>query len=170
MQQNSPAYLKTSINPSLTFAAAASASTQLQNEGLALEQSGQYVAAENKYLESLDLKLKYIGANKTTTGISRNALGELYTTLNRLDEAEKHLELAVKIRNADGPTFDAAVSRENLAIVYEKRGDLLAAKQMRKSTGKYACSNYNVCICRSPSCPPADDYPVSRTSFQQERA
>jgi|SRR6266545_3226914 len=60
------------------------------------------------------------------------------------DEAEKHLKIAVEIRNADviGPTFDAAFSRENLAVVYEMRGDLVAAKQMRKSTGKFACGNH----------------------------
>lgn len=41
--------------------------------------------------------------------------------MNRLDDAEKQLE-ADGIRNADGPTSGA--SRENLAIVYEMRGNL----------------------------------------------
>jgi len=63
-----------------------------------------------------------------------------------LDDAERHLGLAVAIRNADGPTFDAAGSRENLGVVYEMRGNLVAAKQMRKSTGVYACGNYHVCF------------------------
>lgn len=117
---------------------------QNNNEGLALKRSGQYEAAEKKYLRALDLKLKHVGENEITTALSHNALGELYTVMNRLDEAEKHLELAVKIRNVDGPTFDAAASRENLATVYEMRGNLVAAKQMRKSTGKYACGNYDV--------------------------
>jgi len=63
--------------------------------------------------------------------------------MDRLDDAEKHLEIAVRIRNADarGPTLDAALSREYLAIVYERRGDLVAAKKMRTSTGEFACGN-----------------------------
>lgn len=122
---------------------AMSEAIQNNNEGLALKQSGQYEAAEKKYLKALDLKLNYIGKNAITTALSHNALGELYIATDRLDEAEKHLELAIKIRNADGPTFDAATSRENMAVVYEMRGNLLAAKQMRKSTSKYACGNYH---------------------------
>jgi ADP-ribosylglycohydrolase len=47
----------------------------------------------------------------------------------RTGYAEKHLEIALRIRNADvkGPTFDAATSREKLAVVYEMRGNLVAA-------------------------------------------
>ncbi len=123
------------------------------NEGLALKENEQYEAAEEKYLKALDLKLKYIGENTVTTALSHNALGELYIVMNRLDEAEKHLELAIEIRNADGPTFDAATSRENLATIYEMRGNLLAAKRMRKSTGKFACGNYDVrCAAILTSC------------------
>ena len=132
------------VNPSPAYAMAMGEAIQNNNEGLALKQSGMYEAAEKKYLKALNLKLTHIGENAITTALSHNALGELYIVMNRLDDAEKHLELAVKIRNADGPTFDAATSRENLAVVYEMRGDLTAAKQMRKSTGKYACGNYDV--------------------------
>ena len=132
------------INPSPNYALAMGEAIQNNNEGLALKQRGMYEDAEKKYLKALDLKLTHIGENAITTALSHNALGELYIAMNRLDDAEKHLDLAVKIRNADGPTFDAATSRENLAIIYEMRGDLKAAKQMRKSTGKYACGNYDV--------------------------
>jgi len=64
--------------------------------------------------------------------------------MNRLDDAEKHLMTAVSIRDADAgdPNFNAALSRESLAVVYEMRGDLVAAKHMRRSTGKFACGNY----------------------------
>jgi len=143
-------YLNTHVNPSLTYAMALSEAVRNNNEGLTLSKNGQYEAAEEKYLTALNLKLRYIGENTITTALSRNALGELYIAMNRLDEAEKHLKLAVEIRNADGPTFDAACSRENLAIVYEMRGDLLAAKKMRKSTGKFACGNCDVCM--APCC------------------
>lgn len=143
--QNRPVHVSTHVNPTPAYAMAMGEAIQNNNEGLALKQSGQYEAAERKYLKALDIKLKHIGENAITTALSHNALGELYIAMDRLDDAEKHLEIAVKIRNADGPTFDAATSRENLAIVYEMRGDLAAAKQMRKSTGKYACGNYDVC-------------------------
>jgi tetratricopeptide (TPR) repeat protein len=137
-------YSTTQINPTPAYAMAMNEAIQNNNEGLALKQSGQYEAAEKKYLKALDLKLRHIGENEITTALSHNALGELYITTNRLEEAEKHLQLAVNIRNAEGPTFDAATSRENLAIIYEMRGDLAAAKKMRKSTGKFACANYDV--------------------------
>jgi len=138
-------HINTHINPTPAYAMAMGEAIQNNNEGLALKGRGMYEAAEQKYLRALDLKLTHIGENTITTALSHNALGELYIAMNRLDDAEKHLELAVKIRNADGPSFDAAASRENLATVYEMRGDLKAAKQMRKSTGKYACGNYDVC-------------------------
>lgn len=142
--QNRPMHLNAHVNPTPAYAMAMGEAIQNNNEGLALKQSGQYDAAEQKYLKALDIKLKHIGENAITTALSHNALGELYIAMNRLDDAEKHLKTAVKIRNADGPTFDAATSRENLAIIYEMRGDLVAAKQMRKSTGKFACGNYDV--------------------------
>lgn len=142
--QNRQMHFNAHVNPSPSYAMAMGEAIQNNNEGLALKQSGNYEAAEQKYLKALDLKLKHIGENAITTALSHNALGELYIAMNRLDDAEKHLELAIKIRNADGPTFDAATSRENLAIVYEMRGNLAAAKQMRKSTGGYACGNYDV--------------------------
>ena len=138
-------HLNTHVNPTPAYAMAMGEAIQNNNEGLALKQSGQYAAAEQKYLRALEIKLNHIGENAITTALSHNALGELYIAMDRLDDAERHLEIAVRIRNGDGPTFDAATSRENLAIVYEMRGNLAAAKQMRKSTGKYACGNYDVC-------------------------
>ncbi len=152
--QNRPVHTNTHVNPTPAYAMALGEAIQNNNEGLALMQSGQYQAAEQKYLRALDIKLKHIGEDAITTALSHNALGELYIAMNRLDDAERHLRIAVRIRNLDGPTFDAAASRENLAIVYEMRGNLRAAKQMRKSTGVYACGNDDVCLTPSfPNCP-----------------
>lgn len=137
-------YPNTHVNPTPEYAKALTEAIQNNNQGLALKESGQYEAAEKKYLRALDLKLNHIGEKAITTALSHNALGELYIAMNRLDEAESHLQLAIEVRNADGPTFDAAASRENLAIVYEMRGDLVAAKSIRKSTGMYACGSYDV--------------------------
>ena len=141
-------YLNTTVTTSdpTTIYRAREEAAQCNNQGLALEQSGQYHAAEQKYLRSLEIKLQHFGENSLITALSHNALGELYIAMNRLDDAERHLELAIATRNADGPTFDAASSRENLAVVYEMRGNLVAAKRMRKSTGMYACGNYRVCF------------------------
>jgi len=43
--------------------------------------------------------------------------------------------------------FDAAVTRENLARLYELKSDLEAAKEMRLrgAPSSIACGNYNVC-------------------------
>lgn len=169
--QSRPVHVNTHVNPTPAYAMVMGEAIQNNNEGLALKQSGMHEAAEQKYLRALDLKLKHIGENAITTALSHNALGELYIAMNRLDDAEKHLKLAVKIRNADGPTFDAATSRENLAVVYEMRGDLKAAKQMRKSAGKYACGNYDVRpILRLPLIASEPDHrSVPRASVQQDR-
>lgn len=129
--------------PSRTFCLDISQAVFAHNDAVDLAAIRRYGAAEQLFLKALELKIKTIGENGISTALSRNALGKLYIDTDRLDDAEKHLELAVKIRNADnkGPTWDAAVARENLAMVYEMRGDLAAAKQMRKSTGRFACGN-----------------------------
>jgi tetratricopeptide (TPR) repeat protein len=107
-------YARAHINPTPAYSMAMMEAIQYNNEGLALRQSRQYEAAEEKYLKALDLKLRHVGENEITTALSHNALGELYIATNKLEEAERHLQLAVNIRNAEGPTFDAATSRENL--------------------------------------------------------
>jgi len=72
------------------------------------------------------LRLSISSKDAISTAHSHYTLGGLYVATNRLDDAEKHLAIAVRIRNADvvGPTF--------MAVVYEMKGDLVAAKQMRK--------------------------------------
>jgi len=62
---------------------------------------------------ALDIRLNHVGEYAIATALSHNTLGELYITMNRLDDAEKRLEIAIRIRNGDGPTFDAATSRED---------------------------------------------------------
>ena len=141
--------MDTCDKPTLAFAFASADAVFFHNEGVDLAAIGRYGAAEQSYLKSLEIKNKILGEDAISTAHTHYTIGELYTDINRLDEAENHLAIAVRIRNADvkGPTFDAATARENLAVVYEMKGDLVAAKQMRKSTGKFACGNYkNVSI------------------------
>lgn len=125
------------------------------NDGVDFAAIGQYGAAEQAYLKALELKHKTIGEDSVSTANTHHWLGLLYITTNRLDDAERHLAIALRIRNEDenGPKVDAALSRENLAFVYEMRGDLFAAKQMRKSTGKVSCGNVDaVYSISSPPC------------------
>jgi hypothetical protein len=69
--------------------------------------------------------------SRLSTALSRNALGELYVKLGRLYGAEVNLKNAVTVRNhgAPGPAFDTAVSRENIAQLYEIMADIKAAKE-----------------------------------------
>jgi len=60
-------HLNAHINPSPAYAMAMGEAIQNNNEGLALKRSGNYEAAEQKYLKALDLKLKHIGENTITT-------------------------------------------------------------------------------------------------------
>ena len=104
--------------PTLAFTLASIEAVHNHNEAVDLSAKGQYGAAEQKYLKSPEIKIKTISENAILTALSHNALGELYIAMNRLDNAEKHLMIAVKIRNTDvkGPTSNAAVSRENLGV------------------------------------------------------
>ena len=148
--------MDTDYNPSFASMLAGADAVFYHNQGVDLAAIGQYGAAEQSYLKALKIKKKFIGKDAISTAHSHYTLGGLYVATNRLDDAEKHLAIAVRVRNADavGPTFDAAAARETLAVVYEMKGDLVAAKQMRKSTGKFACGNYEK-VCPIPS--PPDD-------------
>lgn len=72
--------------------------------------------------------------------------------IDDLDEAEDYLKKALAVRDEApygrglGPRFDAAVSRENMARVYDKRGNLLEAKGIRKRAGEICCDYYKVGI------------------------
>lgn len=138
-----PLHINATINPYAT-----SQGTRLNNLALQAEQSGDLVRAENLHLEALAIKEMGLGPNSLSTAISQNALGELYITLGRLDDAETYLRKAIAIRNHAGPAFDAAVSRENLAQLYELRGDLKQAKEIRLygAPDHLSCGYYHVNI------------------------
>lgn len=119
------------------------------NQALMLSNQGDLSGAERLHLKALDLKLRGMGPNAFSTSITFNALGELYVTMGRLNDAENNFNRAIKIRDSQPGSnyaFDAAVSRENLAQVYEIRGDLVKAKEIRLSAGKLniACGHFQV--------------------------
>lgn len=139
-------HLDASVNPSKAAAEAVMIGTQLNNEALAAERSGDLSKAESLHLQAVAIKERGLGLDHVTTALSYNALGELYLKQKKVEDAEKYLNKAVSIRNRKGPAFDAAVSRENLAQLHELRGDFTKAKETRLigAPDKLACSNYQV--------------------------
>uniref|UniRef100_A0A8H8CQV9 Tetratricopeptide repeat protein n=1 Tax=Psilocybe cubensis TaxID=181762 RepID=A0A8H8CQV9_PSICU len=119
---------------------------QLNNQALQASCSGDFKTAEQLHLEAISLKETSLGTNNPTTGLTYNALGELYLKMGRLDEAEVFLSKAIQVRNTSGPPFDAAVSRENMAQLYELRGNLANAKKIRLMgiPNKLVCGYYQV--------------------------
>ena len=120
----------------------------LNNQALHLFNQGDLADATNIHLQALRIKERLDGLDSISTSISKNALGELYFNLRQPNEAEENFKQAIAIRNAAGPqySFDAAVSRENLAKVYKMRGDTKSAKEIRTSAGKanMVCANHTV--------------------------
>ncbi|KAG5221909.1 ubiquinone oxidoreductase kd [Salix suchowensis] len=102
-----------------------------------------------------DENIRFWGSIQETAA-SHNALGELYVKMNRLAEAEFEFMTAIGIRSRAGPdhVFDAAVSRENLAQVYEMTRRTPAAKNMRLlgAPNKILCAYYYAVFYCSDAC------------------
>jgi len=68
--------------------------------------------------------------------------------LRQPNKAEENFKQVITICNTARPqySFDAAVSRENLAQVYEIRGNTKSAKEIQNSAGKakMVCTNHIV--------------------------
>ena len=141
--------LNTQINPTAMQTVATAEATRMQNEGLALERMGDFAGAEQRYRRAIEIRNQAYGPGNTYVAINQNSLGELYLKQGRLDEAEELLLEALDTReNRLGNSFDAAVTRENLAQLYEARGDGPKAKEMRARgfPNNIACGNYKVRI------------------------
>lgn len=134
------------IDQSPEYTSAILEGSNLNNQALEAERNGDLLAAEQFHLRALELKERHLGPDAVSTALTKNALGELYIKLGKLDEAEGHLKKAVDIRSTAEPAFDAAVSRENLAQLYEIRGKLKEARDTRLlgSPDKMACGYYHV--------------------------
>ncbi|OBZ78943.1 hypothetical protein A0H81_01107 [Grifola frondosa] len=135
------------VNPSAAATLALSEGINLNNEAQRLVREGNFQAAELKHLRAIELKERGLGLDHITTALSWNAIGELYIKMGRLDEAEGYLQKALRVRSNSGPASDAAATRDNLARIYEIRGNLQAAKTMRLAGApdKIACCNFR-CI------------------------
>ncbi|KAI0068207.1 hypothetical protein BV25DRAFT_1987024 [Artomyces pyxidatus] len=132
------------VNPSLKHSVAAMEAPRLQNEAQMRERQGDFAAAERLYLRAIEIRNEAFGPGNSYVAINQNSLGELYIKINRLDDAEAMLNQAMAIRTVTGPPFDAAVTRDNLARVFEMRGNLDAAREMRLrgSPDQIACGHY----------------------------
>ena len=132
------------VNPPLPIVEALA----LHQEAFQARERGDYATAERLWIGVLATKDAMMpgGADSEGSALTRNAMGELYLRTGRYDDAEKMLKKAVSVRERVGTAFDAAVSRENLAQVYEQKGNLALAKETRVSVpNSMVCGNYNVC-------------------------
>jgi hypothetical protein len=80
-------------------------------------EQGDLVGAEKMQLEALALKIKATGLDSIEVALTKNALGELYLDMNKLDEAQKMLEDAEAIRSSEiihFPVFCRALLRDGL--------------------------------------------------------
>ena len=136
------------VNPSAGQAVGLTSGVDLNNHALSLERQGDLAGAERAHLQAIQVKEASLGTDHYTTALSYNGLGELYLTLERLDKAEEYLNKALRVREHSGPRSDLAVTRDNLGRLFEMKGDLRAAAEMRMrgAPDNIACGNYNVSL------------------------
>ncbi|KAI0639427.1 hypothetical protein C8Q77DRAFT_1046295 [Trametes polyzona] len=118
----------------------------LNNHALRLDRLGDLQGAEWAHLEAIRVKEAGLGVDHFTTAVSYNGLGELYLKINNIDKAEEFLNKALNVRTRSGPKADLAVTRDNLGRLYEMKGDLKAAQEVRLQgapENNIACGNYN---------------------------
>lgn len=121
-----------------------------QRQAITCSKAGDHIAAEKWHRKALSAKYAAKLGNDTI-GISENGLGETLYDLGKYDEAEEHLKKALAIRQKLGSRylFDIAVTRENLAQVYQAKKDVKMARETRQqgeAKGELCCSNYTVRI------------------------
>ncbi|KIJ37729.1 hypothetical protein M422DRAFT_69225 [Sphaerobolus stellatus SS14] len=116
---------------------------QREAEHLRREATNLYEEAERLHKEVFRISLRDLGPDSVYTGFSHNILGEVQCRLAKYEEAEEHLLKAIAIRVHCGYSWDSAISRENLAQVYEGQGRFLEAKGIRDqgSPDSMVCGN-----------------------------
>ncbi|TVY40418.1 hypothetical protein LOCC1_G005874 [Lachnellula occidentalis] len=116
----------------------------LNNQAIQLERAGNFVGAEALHLEALELKLSSSIDNPIAVAITRNGLGELYTKMGRLDEAQEQLELAAAARELSF-NFDTACTRDSLGRLFEVKGDFEKAVEWRTrgAPNQMICSHFD---------------------------
>ncbi|KAG9219668.1 hypothetical protein CCMSSC00406_0006010 [Pleurotus cornucopiae] len=131
------------VIPSPSSAMATFEGIDLNNQAYQAKLRGDFPEAERLYLSAIDVKERHLGPNAITTALSRNALGEVYLQMGKMEEAEDNLTKVLAVRSAGGPPFDAAVTRENLAQLAEMKGQMSQAKalRLRGAPNTIVCAN-----------------------------
>ena len=135
------------VNPGLNMTLGLTEGIKHNNEALRLERQGDLAGAERAHLQAIAVKESGLGLDHFTTAVSYNGLGEVYLKMNQLDKAEEYLNKALRIREKSGPQTDLAGTRDNLARLFEVRGNLDAAEEMRRRgapNNNIACGNIYV--------------------------
>ena len=111
----------------------------LNEEGAELFNRGDYAGAAEKYREALEGNLFGVGEKHVSTALCFGNLGRALRFMGHLDEAEYNLKKAMVA--SSNPDF-----REDLAKVYETKGDIALAGDTRRggNPGYMACGNYKV--------------------------
>ena len=136
----------TSIDPAVATALGVGKGAELNSQAYLKQCSGDLKGAERAYLEAIKVREQGLGTGHHLTAISYNGLGELYLTMaQRLDKAEEYLNMALAIRVKKGFPEELAVTRDSLGRLFEMKGDLQAAGDIRRQGGpdNVACSNHS---------------------------
>ncbi|KAH7883575.1 hypothetical protein F5I97DRAFT_1541811 [Phlebopus sp. FC_14] len=120
---------------------------EINNQALPLSNQRDFAGAEPHHLKGLQMKLAALGEDNATTALTRNVPGELYLKMGILGDADNQLRHAVSVRINRVSVFDAAVSVENLARVYEAKGNLLEGRKTRLTY------DHDNIVCGSEECP-----------------
>lgn len=122
------------------------------NDAVVAMKRGRYEEAVALHQQALALKLPAFGSNSVQAAISYNGLGECLLKAGRVADAEVNLAKALHVRDSKssgglglGPPMDSAVTRDNMAQVYEAQGKWDEAKEMRlrgSEKGEMVCGNY----------------------------
>ncbi|TGO52874.1 hypothetical protein BCON_0133g00190 [Botryotinia convoluta] len=120
---------------------------QWNNQANQLEARGDFAGAENLFLRSLARKIEITGEDSIQTALAKNVLGELYLKMKgKLNEAQKMLEDADRIRSVIDD-FDAACTRDSLGQLWEIKGDVMKAREVReRNPESMICSNFKISV------------------------
>ena len=132
------------IEPSVATALGVGKGAELNSQAYLKRCAGDFKGAERAYLGAIKIREQGLGKDHHLTAISYNSLGELYMVMGELGTAEEYLDKALAIRATKGLPVDLAITRDNLGRLFEMKGDLKAAADIRRQGGpdNVACSNY----------------------------
>ncbi|KAG9219651.1 hypothetical protein CCMSSC00406_0006027 [Pleurotus cornucopiae] len=133
-----------SLNPSINTADAAFEASEFNTQAYQAQQSRTLQEAERLYLLAIELKERSSGPNSMTVVTSRGMLCEVYLKMGKIEEADYNLKEAMAVMNESGTlSFNAAVTRENLAQLAEMKGEMGEAKALRLggASNTMACAN-----------------------------